>query len=120
MEPWLIERIENAKGEIVYAADPLVACAECAYAEGSEPEEMRMEDILGTQCRGARADRVMDPGSPSSFPLFSTMPFSAVQAAARGCSTGRTSPARRAPPMARGTRGSRVSIETDYNGLGGL
>jgi len=42
VEPWLIERIENAKGEIVYAADPLVACAECAYAEGSEGEEMRM------------------------------------------------------------------------------
>ncbi|GIS01565.1 MAG: hypothetical protein CM15mP103_01160 [Gammaproteobacteria bacterium] len=85
VEPWLIERIENAKGEIVYAADPLVACAECAYAEGSEPEEMRMEDILGTAVPEVRAaDRVMDPGSPSSFPLFSTMPFSAVQAAARG------------------------------------
>ena len=25
VEPWLIDRIENAKGEIVYAADPLVA-----------------------------------------------------------------------------------------------
>ena len=62
VEPWLIERIENAKGEIVYAADPLVACAECAYAEGSEPEEMRMEDILGTAVPEVRAaDRVMDP-----------------------------------------------------------
>ena len=62
VEPWLIERIENAKGEIVYAADPLVACAECAYAEGSEGEEMRMEDILGTAVPEVRAaERVMDP-----------------------------------------------------------
>ena len=33
-----------------------------AYAEGSEPEEMRMEDILGTAVPEVRAaDRVMDP-----------------------------------------------------------
>jgi penicillin-binding protein 1A len=62
VEPWLIERIENAKGEIVYAADPLVACTECADAESAELEEMRMEDILGTAVPEVRAaDRVMDP-----------------------------------------------------------
>lgn len=63
VEPWLIERIENAKGDIVYAADPLVACPECAGPGSSAAaEEMRMEDILGTAVPEVRvAERVMDP-----------------------------------------------------------
>ena len=69
VEPWLIERIENAKGEIVYAAIHGGVCR-VRLCRGSEPEEMRMEDILGTAVPEVRAaDRVMDPGSPSSFPL---------------------------------------------------
>jgi len=60
--PWLIERIENAKGEIIYAADPLVACSECSTAEGNSTEVLRMEDILGTDVPAVRAaERVMDP-----------------------------------------------------------
>jgi len=58
----LIERIENAKGEIIYAADPLVACSECSTAEGNSTEVLRMEDILGTDVPAVRAaERVMDP-----------------------------------------------------------
>ena len=62
VEPWLIERIENAQGDIVFAADPLVACPECATADGAKAEEVRMEDILGTAIPEVRAaERVMDP-----------------------------------------------------------
>ncbi len=62
VEPWLIDRIENAKGEIIYAADPVVACPECLHASGSAVEEVRMEDILGATVPEVRAaDRVMDP-----------------------------------------------------------
>jgi len=62
VEPWLIDRIENAKGEIVYAADPLVACSECLTATNPVTEEVRMEDILGADVPEVRAaDRVMDP-----------------------------------------------------------
>ena len=62
VEPWLIDRIENAKGEIVYAADPLVACPECLTATNPVAEEVRMEDILGADVPEVRAaERVMDP-----------------------------------------------------------
>jgi penicillin-binding protein 1A len=62
VEPWLIERIENAQGDIVYAADPLVACPECATTDNGNTEEVRMEDILGTAVPEVRAaERVMDP-----------------------------------------------------------
>ena len=69
MEPWLIERIENAKGEVIYAADPEVACADCNQLYNGETttadnanEELRMEDILGTSIPEVRvAERVMDP-----------------------------------------------------------
>jgi len=62
VEPWLIERIENAQGDIVYAADPLVACPECATTDNDSTEEVRMEDILGTAVPEVRAaERVMDP-----------------------------------------------------------
>ena len=62
VEPWLIERIENAQGDIVYAADPLVACSECIMDDNTDAEEVRMEDILGTAVPEIRAaERVMDP-----------------------------------------------------------
>ena len=62
VEPWLIERIENAQGDIVYAADPLVACSECGSGNSDGAEELRMEDILGTEVPEVRAaERVMDP-----------------------------------------------------------
>ena len=62
VEPWLIDRIENAKGDILYAADPLVACPECTNTQVAEDEMIRMEDILGTTVPEVRAaTRVMDP-----------------------------------------------------------
>lgn len=62
VEPWLIERIEDAKGNIVFAADPLVACPACENARQGTTEMVRMEDILGTAVPEVRAaERVMDP-----------------------------------------------------------
>ncbi len=62
VEPWLIERIEDAKGNIVFAADPLVACPSCENAQAGSTEMVRMEDILGTAVPEVRAaERVMDP-----------------------------------------------------------
>ena len=29
VEPWLIDRIEDVDGNIIYEADPLIACAAC-------------------------------------------------------------------------------------------
>lgn len=66
VEPWLIERIENARGEVVYEADPLVACGDCVEEVTAADDAMptRMEDILmapedTTTARAA--PRVMDP-----------------------------------------------------------
>ncbi len=68
VEPWLIERIENARGEVVYEADPLVACADCDdsldVAADTDDMPTRMEDILGGQSRpdtARAAPQVMDP-----------------------------------------------------------
>ena len=61
VEPWLIERIENADGEIVYAADPLVACptAPTPTATPQKRSGWRHPGHRGTEVRAA--ERVMDP-----------------------------------------------------------
>ena len=51
VEPWLIDRIENAKGEIIYAADPVVACPECLHASGSAVEGLMCAPLC--RCRSA-------------------------------------------------------------------
>ena len=86
MEPWLIERIENAKGEIVYAADPIGGVCRVRLCRGSEPEEMRMEDILGTAVPEVRAaDRVMDPRVAFIISSFLNDAIQRGTGRARGC-----------------------------------
>lgn len=60
--PWLIERIENAEGEIVFEADPAIACAQCSPNDSLDDEPLRMEDILAaTSEEPHAAPQVMDP-----------------------------------------------------------
>lgn len=66
VEPRLIDRIEDARGEVIYAADPLVACADCDAPAASSNEALptRMEDILApvqtAPSEVRAAPRVMD------------------------------------------------------------
>ena len=69
VEPWLIERIEDAKGNIVFAADPLVACPACENAPAGSAEMVRMEDI-----RKAPANRDMDLGRMVQIIFFTSRP----------------------------------------------
>ena len=48
VEPWLIERIEDVDGNIIYEADPLIACSECAQQVSDDEflEASRIEDLL--------------------------------------------------------------------------
>ena len=85
VEPWLIDRIENAKGEIVYAADPLVACPKCLNTHDSTIEEVRMEEILGAKCLKSEPQSVSwIQGWPTSSRLFSAMPSSEGRDGGRG------------------------------------
>src|SRR5690606_738747 len=47
--PYLISRIEDARGEIVYDANPLIACKECEQAETARKalQETSLEEELG-------------------------------------------------------------------------
>ena len=63
VSPYLIERIENTEGEILYEANPAIACAECEKEpEATDSEVVRMEDILESDLQQNRhlAPRVMD------------------------------------------------------------
>ena len=63
VSPYLIERIENTEGEILYEANPAIACAECEKEpEATDSEVVRMEDILESDLEQNRnlAPRVMD------------------------------------------------------------
>ena len=48
VEPWLIDRIEDVDGNIIYEADPLVACPACETPETEDEflEASRIEDLL--------------------------------------------------------------------------
>lgn len=64
IEPYLIERIENAQGHVIFQADPLTACADCSSQTDVVNEEpTRMEDILGgnEEPSTRAAQQVMDP-----------------------------------------------------------
>ena len=66
--PYLIERIEDAKGQVLFNAEPAVACTSCRAAPSVAPmtneEPLRMEDILGETAVAKDpilAPSVMDP-----------------------------------------------------------
>lgn len=65
VEPYLISRIEDLEGNILYQARPLTACRECSETETSDaPEELSMAQILAGTANEEnampRAPRVMD------------------------------------------------------------
>ncbi len=45
-EPYLIQRIEDADGSVLYEADPVVACASCVIAEQRWSSDIAEEDSL--------------------------------------------------------------------------
>ena len=66
VEPYLIERIENVAGEVIYQAMPDTVCRDCDTQpqEATEAEELSMEEILARQETEAEtppaAPRVME------------------------------------------------------------
>ena len=62
VEPYLIARIEDATGNVIYEADPWVACPACVEIGPKDKEALRMEDILQPVNSDIReAPQVMDP-----------------------------------------------------------
>ena len=63
IEPYLIDRIEDAAGQILYQANPALACYVCEENKRLTADApLRMEDILKTDAATARHARsVMDP-----------------------------------------------------------
>ena len=62
VEPYLISRIEDATGNIIYQADPWVVCSACDEELAKSEEAFRMEDILQPASEAIReAPQVMDP-----------------------------------------------------------
>ncbi len=51
VNPYLLQRVENLSGEVVFQADPLTVCRNCEKTETSNPNqvELSMEEILAQQ-----------------------------------------------------------------------
>jgi len=63
VEPWLIDRIEDVDGNIIFEADPLVVCHECGRMPASDTagEISRIEDLFEPEEPKAReAPRIID------------------------------------------------------------
>jgi penicillin-binding protein 1A len=63
VEPWLIDRIEDVDGNIIYEADPLVACPACEIPETEDEflEASRIEDLLeDAETEFREAPRIID------------------------------------------------------------
>ena len=61
VEPYLIQRIEDIGGEVLFEARPLTVCARCQVASSAPTEEFSMEDILAGAADGpVPAPRVME------------------------------------------------------------
>lgn len=62
VEPYLIERIEDTDGNILFEADPLTVCRNCEDGIEKADEELSMEEILAGDAPRAvnAAPRVMD------------------------------------------------------------
>ena len=59
VDPWLIDRIEDAQGNIIYQADPVIACPNCD--EVDDAEISRIEDLFAEPEEPLReAPRVID------------------------------------------------------------
>ncbi|MGB0221699.1 MAG: penicillin-binding protein 1A [Luminiphilus sp.] len=59
VDPWLIDRIEDAAGNVIYQADPVIACPNCDEADDAEIS--RIEDLFAEPEESLReAPRVID------------------------------------------------------------
>jgi len=58
-EPYLIQRIEDADGSVLYEADPVVACASCVIAEQRWSSDIVEEDSLAKLPKQAK--RTLEP-----------------------------------------------------------
>ena len=58
-EPYLIKRIEDADGSVLYEADPAVACVSCVIAEEKWSTDIIEEDSLAKLPK--QADRTLEP-----------------------------------------------------------
>ena len=47
VEPYLIQRIENGHGEVIYEANPATACRNCAADDGNDPANLQTTAIDG-------------------------------------------------------------------------
>ena len=63
VEPWLIDRIEDVDGNVIFQADPLIACSECESPKADEDidEISRIEDLFEEKAPKFReAPRIID------------------------------------------------------------
>ena len=63
VEPWLIDRIEDVDGNVIFQADPLIACSECESPRADEDidEISRIEDLFEEKEPNFReAPRIID------------------------------------------------------------
>ena len=58
-KPYLIQRIEDADGSVLYAADPAVACTSCVIAEQKWSSEIVEDDELAKLPK--QAERTLEP-----------------------------------------------------------
>jgi penicillin-binding protein 1A len=61
VEPYVIQRIEDADGTVLYEADPVVACVPCVLSErrGSQPAQGEAEDALARLPK--QAEQTLEP-----------------------------------------------------------
>ncbi|WP_028112796.1 penicillin-binding protein 1A [Ferrimonas kyonanensis] len=62
VEPYVIERIENSFGQVLYQAQPKIACAECEQALQQQPEQYAVD--IQAQClipASQLAPRILSP-----------------------------------------------------------
>lgn len=64
IEPYLIQRIEDADGSTLYEADPVVACTSCAIAEQRRLQQQSPANIVGNEALAKlpkQAERTLEP-----------------------------------------------------------
>ena len=59
VEPYLIQRIEDVDGSVLFEAAPATACGDCGDDAAAAERELSMEEILRSE-RSPQAPRVMD------------------------------------------------------------
>jgi penicillin-binding protein 1A len=61
VEPYLVTRVEDITGDVIFTAEPATVCSECdANGVAAAQTELSMEEILGGSDTAPRAPRVMD------------------------------------------------------------